>query len=66
MYVSYYRVGQVVEGLVAQSPDLVEDHSVAPHVTGTGVLVVVQRLQSENQETSENMTNAQSSSCSTN
>ena len=41
---SYYWVGKVVEWFVAQRPDFKQNHSIAPHVTGTSVLVVVQRL----------------------
>ena len=32
---------------MAQRPDLKEEHSVAPHVTGTGVLPVLQSLDRE-------------------
>ena len=41
---AHYWVGKVVERFVAERPDFKQYHSIAPYITGTRVLVVVQRL----------------------
>ena len=38
---------------MSQRPDLKEEHSIAPHVTGTGVLPVLQSLDRERERGGE-------------
>ena len=40
----YLVVGEVVKWFHAKCPYFVHDHSKAPHVTGSGVLLVVESL----------------------
>ena len=47
---THNRVGEVMERFVAQGPHLVEYHPIAPHITGRGVLVVVQGLRGGGRE----------------
>ena len=37
-------VVQLLERLLSHRPDLIEDHGIAPHITGCGVLLVEESL----------------------